>query len=286
MRLTIQHETRYSYTNAPTSVIEVLRLTPCNSDTQSVRDWTITVSGDAPLRRFEDAFGNVCHTFTGAVDGDELTIVAAGTVDTSGSAGVMTGTRERLPLGIFLRETTLTEHTPSIRALAAEARAKDGTTTLAFAHTLNTLVNDRIEFVEGATDTATPANEALAAGKGVCQDLTHVILAAARSEGIPARYVSGYQFESGRARDDHAGHAWAELHIDGLGWVGFDPTAGKSSDDSYVRLATGLDYLSASPVRGAIYGGGGEALSVAVTMDGFQKRGPSQFQSQAQSGSQ
>ncbi|MEM6849716.1 MAG: transglutaminase family protein [Pseudomonadota bacterium] len=284
MRLTIQHETRYSYSVPPTSVIEVLRLTPCNSDTQSVRDWAITVSGDAPLRRFEDAFGNVCHTFTGAVEGDELSIVASGTVDTSGTAGVMAGTRERLPLGIFLRETPLTEQTPAIRALADEARRDGGDSALAFAHSLNRLINERIAFVEGATDVATPAEDALAAGRGVCQDLTHVILAAARAQAIPARYVSGYQFEAGRARDKHAGHAWAELYIDDLGWVGFDPTAGTSSDDSYVRVATGLDYMSASPVRGAIYGGGGEALFVAVTMDGFQYRGTSV--SMDQSGSQ
>ncbi|MEM7696421.1 MAG: transglutaminase family protein [Pseudomonadota bacterium] len=281
MRLSIAHETRYAYDVTPNSVIEVLRLTPASSATQSLRDWRITLSGDAPLRRFDDAYGNICHTVTTEVPDDGLVITASGIVETSGSSGVVSGTRERLPAAIFLRETPLTAPDAALASLADDAAAQSDGSSLAFAHALNRLVYERVTFDGDATDTHTTASEALAAGRGVCQDLTHVMCAAARAHGIPARYVSGYQFEAGRARDTHAGHAWAELDVAGLGWVGFDPTAGRSPDESYVRVAVGLDTASASPVRGATYGGFGERLSVTVTME--ERGRPGAFQSQSQS---
>lgn len=280
MRLTIQHETRYSYTTPPASVIELLRLTPCNTDTQSVRDWRIDVSGDAALKRFEDAFGNITHTFTAQVPDGVLVITATGMVETTGTSGVIAGGPERLPVGVYLRETDLTQHAPNLVALGAEARAASDGTTLDFAHTLNRMVHERVTFDEQATNSSTPACEALEAGSGVCQDLAHILIAAARSQGVPARYVWGYQFAGGRAREEHAGHAWAELHVEDLGWVSFDPTTGESAGENYVRVAIGLDYQSAGPVRGAAYGGEGETLTVSVTMDdGTHRAGQSQSQS-------
>ena len=59
----------------------------------------------------------------------------------------------------------------------------------------------------------------------------------------------------------------AEALVPGLGWVGFDPANGISPTDSYVRVAIGLDYLGAAPVRGAQIGGSDEKLAVAVTVD-------------------
>lgn len=283
MRLTIQHETRYSYTTPPASVIELLRLTPCNTDTQSVREWRIDISGDAALKRFEDAFGNINHTFTAAVPDGELVITATGMVETTGTSGVVSGGPERLPLGVYLRETDLTQLKPNLVALGAEARTASDGSTLDFAHTLNRLIHERITFDADATNNSTPAAEALEAGSGVCQDLAHILLAAARAEGVPARYVWGYQFADGRAREEHAGHAWAELHVEDLGWVSFDPSTGESAGETYVRVAIGLDYLSAGPVRGAAYGGEGEELTVNVTMDdGLHRPGSSSTQSQTQ----
>jgi len=267
MRLSIHHETRYTYAAAPSAVIEVLRLTPYNTASQSIHDWRIDVTGDAMLNRDEDAFGNVTHTFTLSSPGTELVISATGTVDTEPTDGVVAGARERLPLGVYLRETALTAADHGIVALAKRAREDSDGTELDRAHRLNTLVNDSLSFDGGATTVATTAAEALAHGHGVCQDLAHVLIAAARADGLPARYVSGYQFSQGRARDEHASHAWVEIFVGGLGWVSFDPTAGTCATDAYVRLAVGLDYLSASPVRGAIYGGFGETLTVDVAME-------------------
>ncbi|MEM0906081.1 MAG: transglutaminase family protein [Pseudomonadota bacterium] len=267
MRLMIQHETRYDYDVTPSSVIEMLRLTPSNSDSQSVRDWRISVSGDVALQRYEDAFGNITHTFTSAVGGEGLIISATGTVETSATSGVISGGRERLPVGVYLRETDFTEATADLKALSDEARAACDGTALDLAHRLNVLINRHMAFEPNTTHTNTTADEAWQAKSGVCQDLTHILLAAARACGLPARYVAGYQYNGGHARDAHAGHAWAEIYIDNLGWVGFDPTAGGSIDESYVRVSIGLDYLSAAPVRGSTFGGSGEGLHVNVTME-------------------
>lgn len=284
MRLKIHHSTQYRYGIPPNSLIEVLRLTPRNTASQSVRDWRLEASVDVALRRFGDAFGNINHTFTVERPPQEITITATGTVETEPNSGIVSDTHEGLPLGIFLRETELTRPTPELVALGARARALSDGTTLDWAHKLNNLVNETIRFRTGATTVTTAAAAALAAGEGVCQDLSHVFLAAARSNGLPARYVSGYQFAEGRARDEHASHAWAEAFVEGLGWVGFDPSGGVSTTDAHVRIAVGLDYLGAAPVRGAVYGGGGETLEVLVRME--RAVGPSRSaagQSQSQS---
>ena len=112
------------------------------------------------------------------------------------------------------------------------------------------------------THTATTAAEAFVLRRGVCQDVTHIFIAAARAAGIPARYVGGHFFRADGVTVQEAGHAWAEAHVDGLGWVGFDPTNGISPADAHVRVAVGLDYLGAAPVRGTRYGGLGEVMRV------------------------
>lgn len=114
---------------------------------------------------------------------------------------------------------------------------------------------------------ATTAGEAFALKRGACQDFTHIFLAMVRHLGIPARYVSGYFCRADGVTEQDAGHAWAEAHVPDLGWVAFDPTNGISTTDQHLRVAVGLDYLSAAPVRGAQSGGSGEALSVRILVD-------------------
>jgi transglutaminase-like putative cysteine protease len=118
--------------------------------------------------------------------------------------------------------------------------------------------------------------------RGVCQDLTHVFLAAARLMEIPARYVSGYLAPaSGSGVDQEASHAWAEAHVPRLGWVSFDPTNGICASENYVRVAIGLDYLDAAPFRGTFSGPVDERLTVRVRVDPIR---PSMSQSQSMGG--
>ena len=147
-------------------------------------------------------------------------------------------------------------------------------------HDLNRAINTAMAFDAAATGTGTDAATAFAQKSGVCQDYTHIFCTAARSIGIPARYVSGHYV---RAEAQPAGHAWAEALVPDLGWVGFDPTNGISVTPAHVRVAVGLDYLDAAPVRGARRGGGTETMEVRVSaVDIGARAGQSQSQSQAQ----
>jgi transglutaminase-like putative cysteine protease len=101
----------------------------------------------------------------------------------------------------------------------------------------------------------------------VCQDFSHIFIAASRSLGIPARYVGGYFRRDDGASEQDAGHAWAEAFVPELGWVAFDGANGLCATDAHVRVAVGLDYLGAASLRGMRYGGAGEALSVKVHVE-------------------
>src|SRR5262245_52765291 len=130
-------------------------------------------------------------------------------------------------------------------------------------HALTGAIRDRVDYVPGVTDAHTGAAEALADGKGVCQDHAHIFIAAARTLGIPARYITGYLL-LGDDSPSEAHHAWAEACVDGLGWVGFDVANRICPTDRYVRLAVGLDAGGAAPVVGSRRGGQHELLDVSV----------------------
>jgi len=128
-------------------------------------------------------------------------------------------------------------------------------------------INEHMTFDEDPTNSGTSAIEAFGLKRGVCQDYAHIFIACARSAGIPARFVAGHFLRSDGMVNQQAGHAWAEAFVLDLGWIGFDPANGICTTDAHARVAIGLDYLGAAPVRGTRYGGGTETLSVAVKVD-------------------
>jgi transglutaminase-like putative cysteine protease len=122
-------------------------------------------------------------------------------------------------------------------------------------------LHQHISYTSGATAVDTCAAQAFANGAGVCQDHTHAFLACARSLGIPARYVSGYLFTEDT--EHMASHAWAEAWIDDA-WYSFDVTNQLARPERHLKLAIGLDYLDACPVRGMRRGGGFEQMHAKV----------------------
>ncbi len=264
MRLRVLHETAYRYGTPATRAIQILRLTPRGHDGQFVVNWRIDVDRDCRLDASTDPFGNAVHSFTveGPLDG--LTITAEGEVETQDTHGIVRGQVERMPPVVFLRDTALTRSDAAIRALAEEAERTAAPNRIDILHAVMDGIRSRVRFEVNLTDSGTSAIEAFSLGHGVCQDFAHIFIAAARHLGIPARYVSGYLFHSDKLDGQEAGHAWAEALVDDLGWVAFDPANGISATDAYVRLAIGLDYLGAAPVRGTRYGGADETLSVRI----------------------
>jgi transglutaminase-like putative cysteine protease len=264
MRIHVVHRTAYRYVTPATGVIQMLRLTPRNHDGQFVVDWHIDVSADCRLDQHEDAFGNISHTFTADGPFDELVVAVEGQVETRDTGGTVTGAVERFPPSLFLRETSLTKADDAIMGFAAGARADTGDDILSVLHAMLRRLHGDITFDPDPTHTATTASEAFALKRGVCQDLTHIFIAAARSLGIPSRYISGHFHRSDGVVAQTAGHAWAEAFVPSLGWVAFDATNGICATDAHVRVAAGLDYLGAAPVRGTRFGGSGETLAVDV----------------------
>ena len=281
MRLRIQHTTTYRYEPAATSVIQILRMTPGSHDGQYVAEWQIDVSTDTRLDTHEDAFGNVTHVLSCGPVGD-IKITAEGLIETHDTGGVLRGADERFPAGMFLRATDLTSVNPAMAAVARQLRSESESDTLGFLHTLMSQISDHMTFDEDPTNSGTSAAEAFALKRGVCQDYAHIFIACARSGGVPARFVSGHFLRSDGTVHQDAGHAWAEAYVEGLGWVGFDPANCICTTDAHVRVAIGLDYLGAAPVRGTRYGGGAETLTVAVKVEQAGRGGQSQSQSQRQ----
>jgi transglutaminase-like putative cysteine protease len=265
MRIRISHATSYQYDTPAHGVIQTLRLTPRNHDGQFVADWRIDVSEDCRLDVHEDAFGNITHTFSADGPFGELTVHVEGEVDVQDTAGIVRGAVERFPPSLFLRATPLTTADEAIADFARAAR--NGDDALATLHALLAQVHRDMTYDTDPTNTGTTAAEAFALKRGVCQDLTHVFIAAARHLEIAARYVGGYFRRSDGVVDQEAGHAWAEAHVPAIGWIAFDPANGVCATDSHVRVAVGLDYLGAAPVRGTRYGGGTESMAVKVHVD-------------------
>ncbi len=280
MRLRISHSTTYRYEPAAAGVIQILRMTPGSHDGQYVAEWQIDVSTDSRLDMHEDAFGNVTHVMTHGPISD-LNVTVQGLIETHDTGGVLRGTRERFPPHLFLRSTSLTAVNPAMATFARQLRAESEADTLGFLHMLMTEINDHMTFDEDPTTSGTSAVEAFGLKRGVCQDYAHIFIACARSGGVPARFVSGHFLRSDGMVNQQAGHAWAEAYVPNLGWVGFDTANCVCSTDAHARVAIGLDYLGAAPVRGTRYGGGMETLTVEVKVE--QAGRPGQWQNQTQS---
>ncbi len=261
MRLKISHVTTYSYGTPDHYALLQLRMTPRNGCGQKVIDWTTTITGGQKELGFTDQHGN--HVDLVLVDSDAVTVEirCEGTVETEDRAGVIGPDTAMAPVWLYETPTPSTTPGPLLRKLVTQARRLEAENDLDRMHRLSALILQTVPWRTGSTNASTTAEAALEAGEGVCQDHTHIMIAAARAMGYPARYVSGYLLMDGQTEQE-ASHAWCEICLDSLGWVGFDISNGISPDDRYVRVALGLDYVDAAPIHGHRMGSGTEAMNV------------------------
>lgn len=263
MRLTVDHLTRYSYDTPVRSIVQSHRLSPSVFAGQKLIDWEVTVTGGTLGARHRDGAGDVVQGWTIAGPVTEVTVRVRGTVETADLAGVLRGHRETVAPDCYLRETLPTRIDLALAELAGTATGQEP---LSLAHALSAAVSDAIAYRPGVTHAHTTAAEALALGEGVCQDHAHALIACARARDLPARYVSGYLFATEDGTPHEAAHAWAEVFIAGLGWVGFDPANRSCPDARYIRLGSGFDAQDAAPIRGIARGGAEEAMDVTVAV--------------------
>lgn len=259
MLLNIEHHTRYVYSEHVNYTIQQLRLTPQNGFGQHVKRWEVKVNGE--LQPTEDAYGNTVHTLVVDVPHEEILIVAMGEIET----GVESMSQHlALPLQVYLRDTPLTVSNESIRVFSQPFKTSVHAQNDALEAMMHALL-ERVRYIKGVTQVTTSAIEAFQLGQGVCQDHAHIFIACCRSMGLPARYVSGYLFtEDGSLMQTHA---WADVYLQNEGWQSFDVSNGCRAGETHVRLATGLDYRSASPVSGMRSGGGVEGMASSVIVN-------------------
>lgn len=262
MRLKIEHTSIYRYDAAMQYGLQELRLTPKSRAGQMVLRWNISVEGGVAEARFDDHNNNNV-TLIGLNEGAQtVSVKCEGEVETEDRTGVVGEHGGFAPIWFFERQTPLTAPGDGVRGLVEQAGgAHDGD--LAKLHALMEVIARSVDYKIGATNVQATAEAAVAAGAGVCQDHAHIFISAARLMGYPARYVSGYLAMDDREKQD-ATHAWAEVFVPGLGWVGFDASNEMSPDDGYVRVATGRDYREAAPISGIIFGANAESLSVSI----------------------
>jgi len=260
MHLTIHHTTYYRFETPVTFGLQQVRKTPKSSHQQTVLDWTTRIVGGKKELSFEDHHNNTTDLIGMNRNATEIEVISEGRVAIGDTNGIVGRHRGPAPLWLYLKSTERTEIRPGVRDLA---RSVSADATLDWLHALAARIREAIVYELGASRPFWSAEDAIAAGRGVCQDHAQVFIACARHVGIPARYVSGYLMLDGQVTQD-AMHAWAEAHVEGLGWVGLDVSNGISPDTRYVRVATGLDYSDAAPVSGTRIGGAGETLEVRI----------------------
>lgn len=290
MRLSISHETVYDYQPVVETAQHMAYLKPRDDNGQQLIAYQLCVAPE-PAQRNEaiDVFGNTRSFFSLQQAHHQLRVVATSEVQTCASHLPdnlidWESTRERFcyragnafdPANEFVFASAMAPRQAEFAAYARTSFAS-GQSLLLGALDLMHRIHHDFTYESQSTEVNTPAVDALAQRKGVCQDFAHIFIACMRSMGLPARYVSGYLLTTPppgmpKLRGSDASHAWAAVYLPGSGWVDMDPTNDRagapSPGEDYVTLAIGRDFSDVSPMRGVIHGGANHTLHVGVTVE-------------------
>ncbi|MBK9125863.1 MAG: transglutaminase family protein [Chloroflexi bacterium] len=274
----ITHLTLYTYSEPVTDSVMEVRKQPRSEGPQRSLRFTLDVRPRAKLFHYRDEFGNVVHTFDLPAPHDRLAVKSEAVVEVK----PLPALPDSLPESAWdeidaitlepafydlLLPGPFTHPTPLLAGFAQEIGFRRGPDPLTTVRTLSTALYKAIAYDQNVTQVDSPIDDALEARRGVCQDYSHIMLTLLREAGIPSRYVSGYLFHR---REDHdrsqadASHAWVEVWLPSLGWVGFDPTNNLIVGERHVRVCVARDYFHASPARGVFRGTAETELDVRV----------------------
>ena len=273
-RLRIVHRTQVRYQGPVRASYNEARMTPRALPRQSVLE--TEVRADIPVRiwTYRDYWGTEVCSFDIQAAHEELEILAQATVETRpalkpGRPLSWAALRERAADGELLEFLRPTARTAVTAELAETARQRTADAyPLEAAGEIVSWVNQRVAYVQGATEVQTGAQEAWDMGEGVCQDMAHLTVALLREVGLPARYVSGYLHPMAAAKpgDEMEGesHAWVE-YWDGK-WIACDPTNLAQVGERHVVVAAGRDYGDVPPLKGIYRGAPNSSMRVAVSV--------------------
>ncbi|MBR7619596.1 transglutaminase family protein [Phenylobacterium sp. 20VBR1] len=282
MLLEVRHVTQYHYAAEVRESVMELWMQPQKGVRQRLVSFELELDPPAQLFSYADAFGNAVYHFDVPQPHDRLNILARSAVETQPTTplpnALDTGEWDRLKSDFvrgenfdFLHHHGFAVETQALKAFVAETgieqlRVRDP---LSAVRELSTIIYQSFGYEAGVTDAESPIDLALKAKRGVCQDFAHIMIAICRSWGIPARYVSGYLFtdrKGGDRSDPDATHAWVEVFLPSLRWVGLDPTNNVEAGERHIAAAVGRDYNDVPPSRGVYKGEAESQLAVGVSV--------------------
>jgi transglutaminase-like putative cysteine protease len=278
MFYSIRHVTRHRYDAPVRESVMQLYMQPKSDGSQRLQSFQVATNPRAGLQAYTDHFGNAVYHFDVPGEHQELTVEADADVEVmpmpappewvdASAWAALESPQLKGENYDMLAAYGVARATPALATFLGEhnlVKTDDPMTTL---RRLNRGLFDAFAYAPEETDVDSPIDVALQKRAGVCQDFSHIMIATARSWGIPARYVSGYLYtkrDAGDRSSADATHAWVEALVPGVGWVGFDPTNNVLAGERHIRVAIGRDYNDVPPSRGVFKGPANGELAVAV----------------------
>jgi transglutaminase-like putative cysteine protease len=277
----IRHLTRFTYASPVSESVMELRMRPATDGVQRCLQFDLQLQPRARVFAYRDFLGNWIHHFDLPRRHGQLAITARAHVQIDDP----TPLPERLPDNAwddidrwvadgeywdFRQPSHFVEPTAALVAFASEllGTAPRDRDPLSLVRQVMTGIHGALAYAPNSTRVDSPIDDALAARRGVCQDFTHIMLATLRRQQLPCRYVSGYLAPSSSSADGAAmtiaTHAWVEVLLPELGWVGVDPTNGTEAGLRHIRVGVGRDYADVPPTRGVFKGAAASSLEVSV----------------------
>ena len=257
------------------------RMHPRSDSNQHCLTFSLSVSPRCRVFSYRDHQGNNVQHFDIPGEHTQLVLIAESVVEQQALPDVPSflapdawgALDELIEAGDYwemLLPSTFAVETPALTLLASQLGVTRRDDPLMLVHEINQRLFDYFEYMPRSTRVDSPIDDAIVSGKGVCQDFAHTMIALLRHVRIPARYVSGYLY---RSREDHdrstpdATHAWVDVLLPHLGWVGFDPTNNLVAHHRHIRTAVGRDYADVPPTHGIFRGTTDSELYVAVHVE-------------------
>lgn len=275
MFLRLTHRTEYIYPGPARDSHNEVRLKPLNDSNQRCLQFEVTTYPRAVVATYDEPGGTV-HHFGVRQPHDRLLIQVEAVVETLLTNPYVGIDIQGQDWDFYRLATTSAAFTeflvpspyvwnhPWAVDFASKIRAECDGSILDFLSRLNSGIHDHMDYDSDVTHVHTTIEEIIHLKAGVCQDFAHLVLACARSQGIPARYVSGYLYGGDGYRGDEASHAWIECLLPGGEWIALDPTNNLFANDRYIRVHTGRDYSEVAPTRGIYMGYPASSLEVEV----------------------
>lgn len=274
----IQHLTHYRYDRPVRESSNQIRIYPYQRPGQETIQHTLTITGEPSINRFIDYWGNQAGWFMVNEPCKQLVIDSNLLVKTYPTAQVPLATSKFADWEVLrgashndmhlldLSQPETMQSGVALRTMVAELQHVRDTPAM-FIQRCSEYIFDNFTYRKGITTIETTLDEILELRSGVCQDFAHLLLQILRTEGMPARYVSGYICPNQHdTRGAGATHAWVEVWLPVVGWMGIDPTNNCWVSDQHVTLAVGRHFGDCSPVKGTFKGPANQELSVSVSV--------------------